>query len=91
MKAKRSTPAPTPLVVVPPPPKTQVVGVRSARPKSTKKPVDPRENPAARDVRGTASRTEIRREAPRVAAPRASQRPAERSRQPRSRKAGPTS
>lgn len=89
MKAERSTPATTPLVVVPPPPPTPVVAVRSARSKSAKKPADPRENPAARDVRGTASRTEIRRESPRVTAPRASQRPAERSGQPRSRKAGP--
>jgi hypothetical protein len=89
MKAKRSNPAPTPLVVVPPPPQTPLVAVRSARPKSAKRPADPRENPAARDVRGTANRTEIRREAPRVTAPRASQRPTERSGQPRSRKAGP--
>ncbi len=48
-----------------------------------KKPLDLREHPLARDARGSASRREIRREAPSVNAPRQSRRPAERSNQRR--------
>jgi hypothetical protein len=55
---------------------------------ATKRASDPREYPAARDARGTANRTEIRRESPRVAAPRASNRTAERGNQPRSHAPG---
>jgi len=91
VKAKRakSTPAtrkPS-LVVAPPPPETRVVAARGARKaRSTKRPLDAREYPAARDSRGKASRTEIRRKETRVAAPRASNRTAERGNQSRSRK-----
>jgi len=77
------------LVAAPARPKTRAVAVRNTKQASgTKRPSDPRENPAARDSRGTASRAEIRKENPRVPAPRASNRPVERRGQPRSRKAG---
>ena len=46
---------------------------------SNKHPLDPRENPRARDARGSADREEIRAQTPRVPAPRESNRPAERS------------
>jgi hypothetical protein len=75
------------LVVAPPPPKTRVVTARSPRKaQSTKRPLDAREYPAARDSRGKASRAEIRREGTRIAAPRASNRTAERGNQSRSHK-----
>ena len=79
-----STPSP---VVVSPPPAVAPEKIRSAAGKTlpTKHPLDPRENPAARDSRGTATRTEIRRESPRVTAPRESGRTPERHSQPRSK------
>ena len=46
-----------------------------------KHPLDPREYPQARDSRGSAGRAEIRAQNPRVAAPRQSNRPVERSNQ----------
>ena len=60
------------LVVVPAPPTAVLPGSDSNGRKATprKKPSDPREFPAARDARGTASREEIRREMPRRTAPR---------------------
>jgi hypothetical protein len=48
---------------------------------SNKQPVDPRAYPLARDTRGSADRAEIRAQNPRVAAPRQSNRPVERSSQ----------
>ncbi|MBI5774707.1 MAG: hypothetical protein HZA89_13305 [Verrucomicrobia bacterium] len=74
-------------MVVPPPPAvtaSMAEGLKTTF-RGGKKPLDRRENPLARDARGTASRAEIRRETPRVAAPRQSNRPAERRGQPRSR------
>jgi hypothetical protein len=46
---------------------------------SKKLPLDPRENPLARDSRGAAGRTEIRAQTPRISAPRQSNRPVVRS------------
>lgn len=91
VKAKKAKATPTTrkpsLVVAPPPPETRVVAARGTRKaRSTKRPLDAREYPAARDSRGKASRTEIRREGTRVAAPRASNRTAERGNQTRSHK-----
>ena len=77
------------LVVLPPPPETPVIAVRSTKPVvSQKRPTNPRQNPAARDVHGKAGRTEIRREEPRRSAPRTTGRAPERGNQPRSHKAG---
>jgi hypothetical protein len=42
---------------------------------SNKHPLDPREYPLARDVRGSAGREEIRSKTPMVSAPRQSNRP----------------
>ena len=53
-----------------------------------KHPLAPREHVGARDSGGKATRTDIRREAPRVSAPRASVKTAERGSQPRSNKSG---
>ena len=47
---------------------------------SNKQPLDPRENPRARDARGSASRDEIRAQTSRVPAPRQSNRPTPKSR-----------
>ena len=82
---KTSSAAPS-LVVAPSPPAAALEKIRAAAGKSlaTKRPLDPRENSAARDSRGTATRTEIRRESPQVTAPRASGRRPERHSQPRS-------
>ena len=44
---------------------------------STKQPMNPREDPRARDARGSAGREEIRAQTPRVPAPRQSNRPSE--------------
>ncbi len=55
---------------------------------SKKRPTDPGQNPAVRDSKGKASRTEIRREAPRRSAPRQTGRAPERGNQPRSHKSG---
>jgi len=90
-KPKKTTPAPVPFLVAPPPPKAEVLGAvplaeQSAR--RTKKPLAPKENPGARDSRGKANRTEVRAVAPRASAPRKSEKPPERSGQPRSHKAG---
>ena len=84
MKAKKgllSVPTPEPL-----PPALAA----QASPKATAKkhPLAPREHAGARDSGGKATRTDIRREAPRVSAPRASVKTAERGSQPRSSKAG---
>jgi len=48
---------------------------------SKKHPLDPREYPLARDVRGAAGREEIRSNVPMIAAPRQSNRPVVRSNQ----------
>jgi len=53
---------------------------------SNKQPLDPRENPMARDARGSAGREEIRAKTSMVSAPRQSQRPVERSNQKRAHK-----
>ncbi|GDY22353.1 hypothetical protein LBMAG56_37000 [Verrucomicrobiota bacterium] len=86
-KTKTTPPTAPSLVVVPPPPVAPPEKIRAAAGKTlpTKRPLDPRENPAARDSRGTATRAEIRRESPQVTAPRASGRRPERSGQPRSK------
>ncbi|MFM7215944.1 MAG: hypothetical protein ACKO3H_13810, partial [Verrucomicrobiota bacterium] len=92
MNARSKTPPSTPPAqvqtpIAPPHPDSLVIAERNPRsPIGPKHPLDPRENPAARDSRGTATRTEIRREAPRVTGPRLSLRPAERSGQDRSHK-----
>lgn len=88
MAKTKNPPSPAPsLVVVPPPPAPAPENIRAAAGKTlaTKRPRDPRENPTARDSRGTATRAEIRRESPQVTAPRASGRRPERSSQPRSK------
>ena len=84
-KTKKTT-APA-LVIVPPPPAAPPEKIRATARKvvGSKRPLDPRENPAARDSRGTASRAEIRRETSQVAAPRQSERRPERHNQPRSK------
>ena len=89
MKSTKPTVARKPnLVVLPPPPETPVIAVRSPQAVvSQKRPTNPRQNPAARDVQGKASRIEIRREEPRRAAPRTTGRAPERGNQPRSHKA----
>jgi hypothetical protein len=77
------------LVVLPPPPETPVIAVRSTKAViSKKRPTDPRQNPTVRDSKGKASRTEIRREEPRRTAPRSTGRAPERGNQPRSHKSG---
>jgi hypothetical protein len=53
------------------------------KPQSKKRPLDPREYPLARDVRGSARREEIRSKTPMVSAPRQSRRSVERSNQKR--------
>jgi hypothetical protein len=77
----------TPIVVVPPPPTAEVplaVPLAEQAARRSKKPLAPVEHPGARDSAGKASRTEIRRVAPRATAPRKTGKPAERSSQPRS-------
>lgn len=77
------------LVVLPPPPETPVIPLRSPKAVVAKKrPTNPRQNPAARDSKGKASRAEIRREEPRRTAPRTTGRAPERGNQPRSHKSG---
>jgi hypothetical protein len=48
---------------------------RTKKPTSTKKPSDPRAYPLAKDSRGSAARDEIRAKAPKISAPRQSNRP----------------
>lgn len=76
------------LVVAPPAPRVELPGAVPLveQPLHGKVPLAPREHPGARDRRGKANRTQLRHEVHRVAAPRESLRPAERSRQPRSHK-----
>ena len=77
------------LVVQPPPAQAPAIPLRSPKAVvATKRPTNPRQNPAARDIQGKASRTEIRREEPRRAAPRTTGRAPERGNQPRSHKSG---
>ena len=90
-KPKKAVDSPPPLVVAPPPPTAQVplaVPLKDQASRRTKKPLAAAEHPGARDSRGKATRTEVRQVAPRGKAPRASAKPAERSSQPRSKKAG---
>jgi len=54
--------------------------------KATKKPLAARDNPQARDSKGKASRTEIRKATTRVNAPRVSNRPVERGNSKKSSK-----
>lgn len=88
MKKKNVVNAAPPLVVAPPAPHVELPGGVPLidQPVHGKVPLAPREHPDARDSRGKATRTEVRHEVHRVAAPRESLRPAERSRQPRSHK-----
>lgn len=88
MKKKNVIVATTPLVVLPPAPHEELPGGVALidQPLHGKVPLSPREHAGARDSRGKATRTEVRHEVRRVAAPRESLRPAERSRQPRSHK-----
>lgn len=88
MKKKNVVAATPPLVVAPPAPHEELPGGVALidQPLHGKVPLAPREHAGARDSRGKATRTEVRHEVRRVAAPRESLRPAERSRQPRSHK-----
>ena len=88
MKKKNAAAATPPLVVAPPAPHEELPGGVPLidQPLHGKVPLAPREHAGARDSRGKATRTEVRHEVRRVAAPRESLRPAERSRQPRSHK-----
>ena len=89
VKAK-SSPAPKPgLVVVPARPDTSAAASTALPPVIGKKhPPAAKEHPGARAAGGKANRTDIRKETPRVSAPRASAKPAERGGQQRSKKAG---
>ena len=82
LKAAAPTP-PAPKVPAAPAAKKIVVNVPPS-----KHPLAAREHVGARDSGGKATRTDIRREAPRVSAPRASAKTAERGGQHRSNKAG---
>jgi hypothetical protein len=87
MAKPKKAPTTPPLVVVPPPPEVEVplaVPLAEQTARRSKKPLAPVEHPGARDSAGKASRTEIRRVAPRATAPRKTGKPAERSSQPRS-------
>ncbi len=93
-KKTSSTPAPLaipePIVVVPPPPTTEVplaVPLVEQKARIAKHPLTGREHPGARDARGAASRNEIRKATRRVVAPRKTGGVVERSSQPRSKKA----
>ena len=89
VKAKSSA-APKPgLVVIPSRPDTKAAASIALPPVAgTKRPPAAKEHPGARATSGKATRTDIRKEAPRVSAPRASSKPAERGGQHRSNKAG---
>jgi hypothetical protein len=93
-KSSASTPpplaTPEPIVVVPPAPTVEVplaVPLVEQKSRIVKHPLTGREHPGARDARGTASRSEIRKATQRVVAPRKTGGIAERSNQPRSKKA----
>ena len=88
MAKKNTTPSAAPALVVAPPPPAALPSKNRSSTRDvvgSKHPSDPRENPAARDSRGTATRAEIRRETSHVEAPRQSGRRAERHNQPRSK------
>jgi hypothetical protein len=88
-KPKKDPTAPPPLVVVPPPPTAEVplaVPLAEQKARRTKHPLVPRDNPTARDARGTASRNEIRKATRRTVAPRKTGGVVERSNQPRTHK-----
>lgn len=87
MKKKTPTGIP-PLVVAPPAPTAEVLGAvpLAEQPGRNIEPLTERDHPGARGVQGKASRSEVRHEVHRIAAPRESLRPAERARQPRSHK-----
>lgn len=89
VKAK-SSPAPKPgIVVIPARPDTKAAASIALPPVAGKKhPLAAKEHPDARATSGKPGRTDIRKEAPRVSAPRASAKPAERGGQHRSNKAG---
>lgn len=79
------------LVVVPPPPTAEQPGAVALSEQGTrrkKSQVTPREHPDARDSRGKASRSEVRKTTARIAAPRANGNPPERARQTRSHRSG---
>ena len=89
-KKTPSTPAPAPILVAPPAPTAIEPGAVAPVLQQISKKV-PTTGPGhfgARDERGKASRTDARRTNQRIDAPRHTSAPAERSRQPRSHKAG---
>ena len=89
VKAKPSSAPKSGLVVIPPRPDTQAAASTALPPVVGKKhPLAAKEHPDTRATSGKASRTDIRKEAQRVSAPRASAKPAERGGQHRSNKAG---
>lgn len=91
MKTKKSaaTEKSSPLVVIPPRPDDLAHMTELLPPVPGKKhPLAAREHPGARTMSGKATRTDIRRETPRISAPRTSGKPPERGGQPRSKKSG---
>jgi len=85
--SKSSTPS---LVIIPEHPNHEALGavpLAEQTDRLTKHPLAPHEHPDARGTGGNPGRAEIRRESPRVSAPRATQRTPERSNQPRTHKA----
>ena len=89
-KNKKPTSTPAPLVVAPPAPVVVEPGAVAnvLQNPSQKKPLTGAGHLDARDSRGTANRADARRTNPRIDAPRHTAAPQERSRQPRSHKAG---
>lgn len=75
----------TPLVVAPPPPTAVLPGglALSEQPRATKRPAARGSAAGRRDPRGKATREEVRKSTARHFASRQSERPPERSRQPR--------
>jgi hypothetical protein len=89
VKTKPTAPArKSNLVVIPPRLDDEAHAVTRSPVAGRKHPLTAREHSRARDISGKATRAEIRREAPRVSAPRTSAKPAERGGQQRSKKAG---
>ena len=89
VKAKPSSAPKSSLVVIPSRPDTEAAASIVSPPVAGKKhPLAAREHPGARDISGKATRTDIRKESPRVQAPRASGKPTERGGQQRSNKSG---
>jgi len=89
-KTKKSPSAAAPLVVAPAQPKAVQPGAVALvlQTPTKKRPTTDRGHEGARDSRGKATRTDARRTTKRIDAPRHVGAPPERSRQPRSHKAG---